>query len=142
MATSPKEFNKLIKKIKNNEGVIASRHLKKSLVKPKQDFKRRLLSRVFNIIVKNLFLLNYKDTQCGAKIFSREAIEKILPKIKTKGFVIDIDILYHLKKQDFKIKEIPIKWSSKKDSSLGIIKNSFNIIKELIELRLRTLFRD
>ena len=51
MATSPENFYDLVKKIGNHDGIIASRYLKGSIVKPKQPFMRLLASRIFNFIV-------------------------------------------------------------------------------------------
>ena len=76
-STSPVAYYDLIKNIHKDDAIIASRYLKGSVVNPKQTLKRIFVSRVFNLLIKTLFLMPYKDTQCGAKILTREATEKI-----------------------------------------------------------------
>ena len=56
-STKPKDFEDLIKNIKDNGCIIASRYIKGSIVKPKQKFARIIASRVFNFLVRILFLL-------------------------------------------------------------------------------------
>ena len=64
-ATPPEAFYDLIKKIKNYDGIIADRWHKKSKILPKQSLFRRFISRGYNLIVRSLFLLPFRDTQCG-----------------------------------------------------------------------------
>jgi glycosyltransferase involved in cell wall biosynthesis len=92
------------------DGVIASRRLKRSKILIKQPIQRRLASRIFNIFVRMLFSLPYEDTQCGAKVFKKEAILNILNDLKTKGFETDVEILWRLRKKGYRIREYPISW--------------------------------
>ena len=92
------------------DGVIASRRLTRSKILIKQPIQRRLASRIFNIFVRMLFSLPYKDTQCGAKVFKQEAILNILNDLKTTGFETDVEILWRLRKMGYRIREYPISW--------------------------------
>ena len=56
MATSPEAFHDLIENIGDYEGIFASRYIKGAVQKPRQSFMRRVASRVFNFIVRSLFL--------------------------------------------------------------------------------------
>jgi len=49
--------------------VIGSRWIEGSVLIREQDLARKLESRVFNLIIRLLFGLSFKDTQCGAKVF-------------------------------------------------------------------------
>ena len=79
MATPPEAFFDLVKSIGNSDGIIANRWHKNSNIKIKQTPLRILLSRGGNFIIHSLFLLKYQDTQCGAKLFRREILEKVVP---------------------------------------------------------------
>lgn len=60
---------------------------------------RRITSIGYQLLVKFLFGLNVKDTQTGIKIFRRELLEKVMPRLLVKDYAIDIEILavaYHL----------------------------------------------
>ena len=104
----------------NVDAVIASRWLKASRIIKKQPLRRRIVSRVFNILIRLIFNLPFKDTQCGAKVFKRAAINDILNEIKANGFEFDVELLWRLKKRGYKIKEIPITWKHEEKSSFKL----------------------
>lgn len=54
---------------------------------------RRLTSVGYQLLVRLLFGLNVKDTQTGLKIFRREVLEKVMPRLLVKDYAIDIEIL-------------------------------------------------
>ena len=140
MATSPEEFEKLIAAVKNNDGAIASRYAPGASIK--RTWGRKIISIGFRITQKMLFNLPYYDTQCGAKVFKKEVIKKILPKMKINNMIIDVEILSLAKKYGYKIEEVPTIWEEKDSSSfLGspykIFKNSIILFFNLIKLRIR-----
>src|SRR3989344_2408108 len=135
-STMPEAFYDLAKNIEKNYAIIASRQAKGAIVKPRQPFNRRFVSRAFNLIIRALFLMPYKDTQCGAKIFRKEALKQIIPKLGMTQWGIDIDLLYHLRKMRFSIKEQPTIWSDKGASTLNIKKASIQMFFAVIQLRL------
>ncbi len=100
--------------------VIASRWLKASKIIKKQPLRRRIASRVFNILIRVIFNLPFKDTQCGAKVFRKDLIKDILSEIKANGFEFDVELLWKLKKRGYKIKEIPITWKHEEKSSFKL----------------------
>ena len=136
LATPAFAFYELIKNINNYGGIIASRYMKGSIVRPKQTLKRIIASRVFNFIVRSLFLLPYRDTQLGAKLFKRKAVESIINKLGTTMWAFDIDLLYHLKRKGFKIKEIPSTWQDVDGSKLNVEKASIQMFFAIIRLRI------
>jgi len=139
MATPPNAFYELVVNMMNNkniDGVIASRWMKKSKISIRQTFLRRFVSRGFNFIIKTILLLPYKDTQCGAKLFKKEALVDFVKKQNTAEWAFDVDLLYHLKKNGFIIKEIPTIWEDKKGSKLNLIKVPFQMLSSIIRIRL------
>ena len=81
-------------------------------------FFRKLLSWGYHIGVRILFNLNLSDTQSGIKIFKRDVVEKILPKLLVKTYAMDIEMLAVAKYFGFdRIYEAPIEVSFSKDTS-------------------------
>jgi len=136
IATPPYAFYDLIKNIKNYGGIIASRYVKGAIVKPKQSIRRIIVSRIFNFLVRVLFFMPYKDTQCGAKIFKREVIEKVVDKIGITQWAFDVDLLYKIKKQKFRIKEHPTIWADKEYSKINFMKAGPRMALSIIRLRI------
>ena len=135
-AVMPEDFKKLIKYLKFYDCAIGSRRIKGADIKIKQSLKRRLSSRIFNVIVNLIFNLKIKDTQCGAKVFRRKTIEKILPRLKIKDFAFDIDLLYNLKILGYKIKELPVNWKHQEGSKFSLT-NAPRMFLSLLRLRFK-----
>lgn len=72
-------------------------------------FIRRFYSWGYHIIVKILFGFKVRDTQSGLKVFRREVLEKVLPRLLVKEFAFDVEILAVSRYLGFKrIYEAPI----------------------------------
>lgn len=136
LATPPEAFFDLVKEIEEYGGVIASRWMKKSIVKTKQSVLRRITSRSFNFLVRGLLGLNFSDTQCGAKLFKAEALKEVVNSIGTTKWAFDVDLLYRLKRKGYKIKEIPTTWEEPGKSHLSLIKIPFQMLSAVVRLRL------
>ncbi|MFA5173803.1 MAG: glycosyltransferase [Candidatus Pacearchaeota archaeon] len=134
MSTNPEHFYWLIKSINKNDGAIASRALKESKVK--MSLKRKITHKGFNFLVRILLFLPYKDTQCGAKIFKREALEQIVNELGLTQWGFDVDLLYKLKKRGLKIKEIRTVWEDKGGSKINLKKVPIRMFASVIRLRL------
>jgi len=137
MATKPKYYYELIKNIKKYDAIIASRYMKGAQVTPKRpfikDWGRKI---VYNPLNKILFGINYKDFQCGAKLFKPYALKGIVNKLKAEQWAFDVELLYLCKKNKFDVKEIPTIWHDQTDSKFKTVGSGLNMIASLFKLRL------
>lgn len=79
---------------------------------------RHILSIGYHWMVKILFGLNITDTQSGIKIFEREVMEKVLPRLLVKRYAIDIEMLAAAYRLGYKrIYEAPIEVTFDKRTS-------------------------
>ncbi len=134
-STSPVEFFRLYEKACHGAGVIASRWMKGADVEIPQKAIRLLSSRVFNGLARILLGLKYQDTQCGAKIFTAEAWQAILPDIGTTRFAFDVDMLFQLKRHGYTIKEEPTVWKDVEGSKVQI-SSSAEMLFAVVRMRL------
>ena len=82
-------------------------------------WQRKILSRGYRILVKTLFGLSIRDTQVGIKMFRREVLEKVLPRLLVKTYAFDIEILAVAHRLGFKrIYEAPIELEFNNSSSI------------------------
>jgi len=135
-STPAKAFYDLVKKIGRYDGVIADRWSKRSKIRIKQPLIRRILSRGYNLMVRLMFHLSFRDTQCGAKLFKREILEKRIHLMKSSQWGYDVALLFCLKKGGAKIKAVPTIWNDAKKSKVDIIKTLLKMFISLIRLRL------
>ena len=122
MATPPEEYYNLIRQLNNYDGIIADRYIKGSKVFPPATFRRIIVGRIFNFVIRALLFLNYRDTQCGAKIFKRETIKKIIQMLSMSQWAFDVELLYLLKKGNFRITSVPTKWYDREYSKINFLR--------------------
>jgi glycosyltransferase involved in cell wall biosynthesis len=70
---------------------------------------RRVLSWFYQKFIFLLFGLNLRDTQSGIKLFKKELLDIVLPKVLVKKYAFDLELLVNAKKEGFKVNEAPIK---------------------------------
>jgi hypothetical protein len=115
-STSMEEMVRLFAALSHADGAIGSRWVEGATLTVRQGILRRLESRGFNLLIRLLFGLSYHDTQCGAKVFTKRAVDAVLPRMVSRGFEFDVELLWRLRTTGFRIVEIPIEWQNKGDS--------------------------
>jgi dolichyl-phosphate beta-glucosyltransferase len=128
LSTPIEELGEFLKLIKKYDVVIGSRAIKGSKVKT--SWYRKLLGRIGNFFISILAVKNIKDTQCGFKLFRKEAAKKIFEKQTINGWGFDFEILHIAQKLGFSIKEQPVNWTLGKESKVKLT----DYPKTLIEL--------
>ena len=113
---------------------IASRELPGS-VRYDEPGYRHLMGRVFNLIVRILAVPGIEDTQCGFKCFTREAAQAIFPKQTIDGWGFDIEVLFVGRRLGYDLVEVPINWYYKDNSRISPIRDSINMVLEVLKIR-------
>src|SRR5262249_10279906 len=97
------EGDKLFAAIQNGADVaIGSRWLQRELQTERQPLVRQLYGRLFNLGLRIVLGLRFKDTQCGFKAFTRQAAHIIFSRQHVERWGFDPEILFLAKK--FKLK--------------------------------------
>lgn len=115
-STSIHQMMELFSHLSVYDGAIGSRWVAGAVLREQQGILRLFESRAFNLIIRLLFGLHYHDTQCGAKVFRKSAIDAVLPHMVSTGFEFDVELLWRLKQRGYSVKEFPIEWQNTGDS--------------------------
>ena len=134
-SVEPDDVKKMFDLLSDYEGVIASRKLRESIILVRPPLKRRIASKTFNILMRVIFGLDFKDTQCGAKVFRKEAVKDVLSELTTKGFEFDVELLWRLKNKGYEVTEFPITWKHSEGSSFSL-SNAPKMFFSLLGVRL------
>jgi len=59
---------------------------------------RAIISKTVNFIIRKTLGMNFKDTQCGAKIMTKEIVEKTFQKKFLTKWLFDVEIFMRMKK--------------------------------------------
>lgn len=135
-ATPPEAMQDLVDSISDADAVIASRWCKGASVTLKQSVRRRIASRGFNLLVRLLFGMGFSDTQCGAKVMKKTALERVVPHLGVTQWAFDVDLLFQMKRAGLKVKEIPTTWHDVAGSQLRVGRASLDMLFALVRLRL------
>ena len=71
-------------------------------------FKRDVISRCYNWIIRRTMKTKFVDAQCGFKAIRRDAARKILPRIKDTGWFFDTELLVKAEYAGYTIHEEPV----------------------------------
>ena len=135
-ATPPRAFLDLVRHMDKADCVIGSRWLPGAIIHQSQSGHRRFASRTFHLIVQLLFWLNIRDTQCGAKVMKREAVEKIHSYLRIADMAFDINLLVALHRAGFRILEVPTEWTDKIGSKVVLGRTSLTMFLSTFRVRL------
>ncbi len=135
-ATQPQAFLDLVHKCEGVDCAIGSRWLPGAVIEHTQSLKRRIFSRCFHALVEALFWMGIKDTQCGAKVMRRHAVETIHPYLRIADVAFDINLLVSLTRAGFKIREVPTTWTDQIGSKMSLNRGALAIILSVFRLRL------
>jgi dolichol-phosphate mannosyltransferase len=70
--------------------------------------RRRVLSLGYSYLVRSMFGLPVLDTQTGVKLFRRQVLESILPKVTVDGFAFDLQLLSLAHRHGYQIVAAPV----------------------------------
>ena len=103
---------------------------------------RVLMSYFASVYVRLVTGMDIKDTTAGFKCYSRKVLEAIdLDNIHLKGYGFQIEMKFTTWKLGFKIKEVPIIFTDRKQGSSKMSGGIFNeAVWGVIGMKLRSLF--
>ena len=114
---------------------IGSRWLRPELQKQRQPLHRQLFGRMFNLALRIVLRLKFRDTQCGFKAFTRRAAHAIFPLQQIERWGFDPELLYLARKFDFVVKEVPVSWSHREGTRIQPLKDGIRMVGEIFKIR-------
>ena len=114
---------------------IGSRWVRKELQVVRQPLSRRILGRLFNLALRMILGLNFKDTQCGFKAFRRSAAELVFTQQQVETWGFDPELLYLAKKAGLRIAEVPVYWAHSEGTRLHPLRDGMRMFAQLFQIR-------
>ena len=97
--------------------------------------KREVVSRCYNLIIRSMFFVRFRDAQCGFKAISRSAARDLAPLVLDNGWFFDTELLILAEKNDYRIFELPVRWTDDPDTRVKIVKTAYDDMMGLFRLR-------
>ncbi|NCC33156.1 MAG: glycosyltransferase family 2 protein [Chloroflexia bacterium] len=96
---------------------------------------RRTLSGGLRWIVRHFFRIGVRDTQCGFKLFTREAAHRLYAAQTIDGFSFDLEILYLADRIGYKIAEVPVTWIDAPGSKVDTSREVQRFLRDLVRIK-------
>lgn len=116
-----------------------SRWLVAAMQTERQSLARQVAGRAYNILMRLLLGLKYKDTQCGFKAFNRRALDTIFPRQHVERWGFDVELLFLAKKFKMKIVEVPVEWAHDDRSKINPLVDGIKMFGEMVSIRWNSL---
>jgi glycosyltransferase involved in cell wall biosynthesis len=100
---------------------------------------RRLLSWGLRWIVRNILRIGVRDTQCGFKMYTRDAAYHLHSAQTIEGFSFDLEILYLAAKFGYRVGEVPVAWIDAPGSKVDTRKEVQRFLRSLVQIKLNDL---
>lgn len=142
LAHNPEEIPRFLDKINKNsfDVVLGSRYIKggKTI---NNVLIRIILSKIINLFLRLWLNIKLTDFTGGFRIYNRKAVEFLSRiELKAKGFIMLSETIFLLDKNAFKIGEVPITVSIKKEGKSNADINEFlTSLVFVIKMRLRSI---
>lgn len=114
-------------------------HMVKTDAVVNRSFVRNFLMYGLHTLVYVFGIRSIGDTQCGFKMFTKEAARLIFPYMHTEGWIFDVEILIIALRKNIVIKEVPISWHEVEGSKVDLARDSIKMAIDLVVTRLAYL---
>jgi len=114
---------------------IGSRWLRADLQTERQPWHRQLYGRLFNLALRMTLGLNYRDTQCGFKAFTRAAAQTVFPRQRVERWGFDPELLFLANKFKLRTVEVPVEWAHDHRSKISPLRDGIKMGVEMLSVR-------
>ena len=83
--------------------------------------KREVISRVYNILLRLVLRVRFKDAQCGFKALRADVARSLLPDVVNRNWFFDTELLIRAERAGLRIHELPVDWTDDPDSRVDIV---------------------
>ncbi|MEI8349155.1 MAG: dolichyl-phosphate beta-glucosyltransferase [Candidatus Omnitrophota bacterium] len=139
------QLDKLIAVIMDgNDIAIASRRVPGATIETYQPLHRNILGNIYIMLSGVILGTKIRDYNCGFKLFKKEAAKSIFSRVTRNDWSFDSEVIYLAARLSFSIKEVPITWKDKKETSkVKPLRDGIKSFLGLVKIRMqkRELFK-
>lgn len=123
----------------HSDVAIGSRLLRGAMVT--RQWKREVISRCYNLLIKAMFGNGFSDAQCGFKAIKRSAAQELLPWVEDNEWFFDTELLLLAEERGYRISELPVDWIEDLDSRVDVTSTAVKDVKGLLRVRAERVHR-
>jgi CheY-like chemotaxis protein/glycosyltransferase involved in cell wall biosynthesis len=141
LSTDLSDFDELVKTIENSDfKIVSGSRITRMGANITKESARKIISLTINFIIRKILKMDFKDTQCGAKIFHKDVIEIAFNKKFVTQWIFDVEIFkrmtqhFGLQRTKAMLCEQPLKRWIHADGSKLSMKDSVKIVGQLAQI--------
>jgi glycosyltransferase involved in cell wall biosynthesis len=98
-------------------------------------WKREVISRTYNLILRAALRTRVSDAQCGFKAMRGDLARALLPMVEDNGWFFDSELLVLAERQGFRIHEVAVDWVEDQDSRVDLVATAWGDLRGIWRLR-------
>lgn len=116
---------------------IGSRALDASRVEVRQNLVRQTMGKTFNLAIRTLTGLTFRDTQCGFKLMDRRRVLPLFETMVVDRFAFDVEFLFLCRQFGLAVEEVPVIWRNAPGSKVSFLRDPANMLADVVRVRWR-----
>lgn len=102
----------------------------------RQSAPREFASRVYTAVQNRWIKVDFIDTQCGFKMYTRQAVQALFPQQKLDSVIFDGELFFLAQRAGLKVGEFAVEWNHHPDSRITYnLRKSLRIFADLFKIR-------
>lgn len=135
LSTRPEAIDLALSELRDADLVFASRSHSASKIAVPQSAFRVYAGKAFNMVIRHMTGLPYRDTQCGFKVF-RSGFAEQAADLASDGWAYDVELLVAARGAGLRVREIPVVWRNHAESRVRL-RHAPAILSELKRIKKR-----
>lgn len=91
--------------------------------------KRELISRSYNLLLRLVLRVRFRDAQCGFKALRADVARRLVPTVVNRNWFFDTELLVRAERAGLRIHEMPVDWTDDADSRVDIVRTAIEDLK-------------
>ena len=137
LSTPIQDLEVLESRIGEADLILGSRAVSDSQVTQHQPIYREMMGKTFNTILRLLSLVEERDTQCGFKLIRGDLAREIFADLSVERFAYDVELVCLARDREARVVEQGVRWEDSPNSRVHPIRDSANMLMDVLRLRLR-----
>lgn len=102
--------------------------------------KREVISRSYNLLLRTLFAVRFRDAQCGFKAVRSDVARRLIPVVRDDAWFFDTELLLLAEHNGLRVHEVPVDWVDDPDSRVDVRSTAMDDLRGVWRV-LRTFMR-
>ena len=134
-STPIEQFERLADELRSGADVVVGSRAADGAEVTNKSIVRKIFSGGLRFVVMGVFRIPVADTQCGFKMFSKDAAHMLFERQLIDDFSFDLEVLYLSRKFGLTTVEVPVEWIDAPGSKVNPTKVAIEFLRDLVLIK-------